>query len=137
MMAKKIGKILIAEDDTLLAKSLKIFLEQNNLNVINILPSGEDLISEAVSSTPSLIISDITLQGEIDGIEAVSRINRIRDIPYIFMTGHSEYLPLIKSYNLKPIKVFIKPVDFNLLFDTIEEYYYGLTKETYSYYYLG
>jgi len=117
----KMSKILLCEDDLIFAMSLKNFLEQRGYELHKITSSGEDLIYASLLYAPSLIIADITLKGELDGIEAMARIEEIKKIPFIYITGHSEYLSLINSYNLSPLRVFIKPIDMNELADTIDE----------------
>lgn len=129
-------KILICEDEILVSKSLKLFLSKNGFRNILVVESGMDLIYSAMNHYPSLIITDITVKGELDGIEAIARIEEIRNIPYIFITGHPEYLSVIKSYNLKPVKIFIKPLSFDELLHTINSLT-QLTPEVPSHYFLG
>jgi len=129
-------RILIGEDDLLIAKSIKIFFEKKGFKVTNIAQSGEELVTKALYDYPSVIVTDITLKGQIDGIEAISRISEIVKIPYIFITGFKEYISIIKSYNLDPIKIFIKPIDFNLLYKSVKDWLVPAANIP-SYYYLG
>jgi DNA-binding NarL/FixJ family response regulator len=128
-------RILLGEDDLITAKSIKVFLEKKGLKIINIAESGEDLIKKALYDYPSMIITDITLKGQLDGIEAISRISEIVKVPYIFVTGFREYISVITSYNLNPLKTFIKPIDFNVLYKVIKEIF--LPSLTLPSYYLG
>ncbi len=113
--------ILLGEDDLITAKTIKVFIEKNESKVIKIVETGEELISAALYEYPSMIITDISLKGQLDGIEAIARISEIMDIPYIFITGFSDYIPLIKSYSLHPFRIFTKPFDLNLLIKAVKE----------------
>lgn len=113
--------ILLGEDDLITAKTIKMFIEKNESRVIKIVESGEELITAALYEYPSMIITDISLKGQLDGIEAMARISEIMDIPYIFITGFSDYISLIKSYSLHPFRIFTKPFDLNLLVKSVKE----------------
>ncbi len=127
--------ILLGEDDLITAKTIKIFIEKNDSKVIKIVESGEELITSALYEYPSMIITDISLKGQLDGIEAMARISEIMEIPYIFITGFSDYISLIKSYSLHPFRIFIKPFDLNLLIKAVREAYKTYTEI--PNYYLG
>ena len=131
------NKILVCSYDTSLAFNIKKFLEAKGFNVFDLISSGDELIEVALKQYPSLIISDITLKGEIDGIEAISRISGITKIPYIFFTKSTENISLIQSYNLNPINVFIKPIDLDALHLFVSENIGILSETLYSDYYLG
>ena len=97
--------------------------------------ANRKLLTAALYNFPSMIITDISLKGQLDGIEAMARISEIMEIPYIFITGFTDYISLIKSYSLHPFRIFKKPFDLNLLIRAVEEAY-----RTYSNipsYYLG
>jgi DNA-binding NtrC family response regulator len=127
--------VLLGEDDFITAKCIKSSIEQKGFKVIHIVESGEELVTSALYECPSLIITDISLKGQLDGIEAMARVSEIREIPYIFITGYSDYISLIKSYHLRPYFTFLKPFDINILNKTIEEMFE--TSENVTSYYLG
>ena len=127
--------ILLGEDDLITAKTIKVFMEKNDSKIIKIVESGEDLITAALYEYPSMIITDISLKGQLDGIEAISRISEIMEIPYIFITGFTDYISLIKSYNLHPFRIFTKPFDLNLLIKAVKEAFRTYTEI--PNYYLG
>lgn len=127
--------VLLGEDDLITAKCIKSSIEKKDFKVIHIVETGEDLIRSALYECPSLIITDISLRGQLDGIEAMARISEIREIPYIFITGYADFISLIKSYNLHPYNTFLKPFDINVLNKTIEEMF--KTTENVTSYYLG
>ena len=131
------NKILVCSHDLSSALKIKIFLEEKGYYVFDPISSGDELIEAALKHYPTLIISDITLKGEIDGIEAISRISGITKIPYIFVADGKENISLIKSYYLHPINVFIKPVDLDELHLFVNDNTRNLNYAAHSDYYLG
>ena len=129
-------RLILGEDDLITAKSLNQSFEKNGLKVLKIVQSGEELITAALNEFPSIIIADINLKGEIDGIEAISRISEILKIPYIFITGYQEYLSVIRSYGLNPHSIFSKPVEIDLLCWSIKEIFES-SLNVMGQYYLG
>ncbi len=115
------NQIIICEDDLLLVKSLKTRLETNGYKVIKTLNFAEDLIYWVMNSEPSLILTDISLSGDLDGIEAIARVIEKKVVPYIFITGFPDYKTIIKSYNLKPNSIFIKPIELELVVNNVKE----------------
>ena len=115
MMDRK-NKILLCSIDLVLALKLKSYLQEKGMHVLDPVTSGNELIESALNFYPSLIITDITLKGEIDGIETISRISGITKIPYIFITDNTEQISLIQSYYLYPVKVLNKPINLDELY---------------------
>lgn len=127
--------VLLGEDDLITAKCIRSNIERKGFRVIHIVESGEELIKSALYECPSLIITDISLKGQLDGIEAMARISEIREIPYIFITGYIDNISLIKSYNLRPYHTFLKPVNMAVLNKKVEEMFDAA--ENVTSYYLG
>lgn len=115
-MRKK--NILIIEDDLIHAMVLKSSIECGGYNVLDTISHGDEGIATAISSTPDLIISDILLKGEINGIEMMKQIQQSASIPYIFLTALSD-LNLEKT-GTKPFAVISKPYDIRELMNTID-----------------
>lgn len=136
MMSKK-SKVLICSKDLSLSLKLKLFLEDKGIQVLDLVSSGDELIESALKFYPSLIITDIILKGELDGIESISRISGITKIPYIFITDHADQLSLIQSYFLYPVKVFNKPVDPDELYFFVNDSIGYSKDEHQSSYFLG
>ena len=93
------AKILIVEDERITAEDIRYVLENVGYDVSGICSSGEDAIIKAGEFHPDLILMDITLAGEMDGIEAAEHIKELYDIPIIYLTAYSD------SSTLKRIKV--------------------------------
>jgi DNA-binding response OmpR family regulator len=131
------NKILVCSKDLSLALKIKIFLEVKGFHVLDLITSGNDLITTTLNHYPSLIITDINLVGEIDGIEAISRLSGITKIPYIFIANSEENISLVQSYYLNPIKIFFKPVDLNELYFFVNDSIGIINEIQHSDYFLG
>ena len=93
------ARILIVEDERITAEDIRYVLEGVGYEVQGICSSGEDAIIKAGEFHPDLVLMDITLAGEMDGIEAAEHIKELYDIPIIYLTAYSD------SSTLKRIKI--------------------------------
>jgi len=84
------AKILIVEDEFIIAKALSKEIEAYGYDVCALLFSGEDALEIAEKAKPDLVIMDIRLQGEMNGVEAARQIRNRFAIPVIYITGYSE-----------------------------------------------
>lgn len=108
------GKILIVEDEILSAKDLKYKLEDLDYQVIDIVDNGDDAIYEAVEYRPDLVLMDINIKGDIDGISASKKILAL-DLPVIFLTANIND-ELFSRANINPSYGFInKPYNIKSL----------------------
>jgi PAS domain S-box-containing protein len=107
-MVKK--KILLVEDEGIEALDIKRSLNSFGYEVPYVASSGEEAVEKALEIMPDLILMDIFLKGEIDGIEAASKIKDL-NIPVIYLTAHPEELTIERAkltelygYMIKPYK---------------------------------
>ena len=103
--------ILIVEDELLIAKNTAKKLNKFGYNVSKIVSTGQKAIDFISQQQPALILMDIAIKGEIDGIETASRIKGIADIPVIFLTAYANDETLERAsktgcygYLIKPFK---------------------------------
>lgn len=106
-------KILLVEDEVLIAMQMKMELTRKGYDVYHSVSKGEEAIEIARENKPDLILMDIRLAGEIDGIEAGQQILARHDIPIIFMTGYPDEAVKQRAMQLHPIGYFLKPVLIN------------------------
>jgi len=107
-MAK--ARILIVEDEAIVAADIKGTLKGLGYDVSAIAFSGEEALRKTEELHPDVVLMDIVLRGQMDGIEAAQKIYERFGIPSIFMTGYSE--EIIKQLNAgNPFLSVIKPVD--------------------------
>ena len=84
------GKILIVEDQIVVATNLKILLRHNNYEVIGVATNSEDALKMIEKEVPDLVVMDVVLDGDIDGIETTKILKKRWNIPVIFLTSHKE-----------------------------------------------
>jgi CheY-like chemotaxis protein len=83
-------RVLIVEDELLVAWHLESLVRELNLEVCALVPDGDGAIEHAIDLDVDLVLMDIRLAGRMDGIEAAQRIRQSRDTPIIFITAHGD-----------------------------------------------
>ena len=104
-------KILIVEDEVMLSAWLKMQLEDEGYLVCGSFTTGEETIEFVQNTKPDLILMDINLVGEIDGIEAAEVITKNLKIPIIFMTGYADPEIYERAQKTKPVAYLTKPIE--------------------------
>ena len=87
---EKLIRILIVEDDMIIAANLSLQLTKLGYEVIGIVSRGEDAISNANQNKPDIILMDVNLKGTIDGIDAAIAIHLQNEIPIIYLTANND-----------------------------------------------
>lgn len=113
------ARIMIVEDERIVALDLKTALEYLGYNVVKIVSKGKDAILYAEQLTPDLILMDINLQDEIDGTEAAQKIRESLKIPVIFLTAYAEEKTLKRAELSFPYGYLLKPFELRELEATI------------------
>ncbi|HEQ72049.1 MAG TPA: response regulator, partial [Spirochaetia bacterium] len=80
-------RVLVVEDEGLVALELKEALSKMGYGVSNVVSSGNEALDSVVADCPDLILMDIRLDGPLDGIETARRIKEICNIPVIYLTA--------------------------------------------------
>lgn len=108
---RNLKSILICEDEALLAKDMEHSVRGMGYEVVGPVGTGEAAIQLCRENRPDLVLMDIKLKGEMDGIEAAGEIRKSADIPVIYITAYSmaELMDRIKS--TKPYGYLTKPVN--------------------------
>lgn len=124
-------KILIVEDEAITAMDVKNRLENFGFEVVGIASRGTEAISKAQRFIPNLILMDIALKGDMDGIEAASEIKTLFDIPIIYMSAFSDENTFKRAKFSNPYGFVNKPISSEVLVISIEAalYKYGLDKK--------
>ena len=102
-------RILIVEDEVVVASEIKLRLEAMGYGVIGIVNNGRDAIQKAEEHDPDIILMDITLKGKMTGLEATREINKNSDIPVIFITAHTDTPTLDSARETTTHGIFTKP----------------------------
>jgi CheY-like chemotaxis protein len=113
-------KILIVEDEKIVALGIKRMLKNMGYIVPSIASSGEEAIRKAQVTFPDLVLMDIMLKGDIDGITAAKQIIDELDIPVIYLTAYSDENILQRAQETRSSGYITKPFEETDLQNTIE-----------------
>ena len=102
-------KILIVEDETIIALEIQEYLESMHYCVTAITSSGSGALKSVTENCPDLILMDICLKSEPDGIEVAKKIQSARHIPIIFLTAYSDDGLLERAKTVRPYGYILKP----------------------------
>jgi DNA-binding NarL/FixJ family response regulator len=120
-MEEKKKKILIVEDQRIVALDLKRTLYNCGYSITGICSTGEDAIDLIPRKKPDLILMDILLKGKMNGIETAECINEKYDIPIIYITALTDVDTYIKAVKTEPRKYLMKPFETDSLQKAIAE----------------
>ena len=119
--AKETGaKILVVEDDKNVAAVLEARLESFGYDVCGIAATGLKAIEMALNLTPDIVLMDILLEGDMNGIEAADKIRERSDVPIIFLTCLNDPDVLSRAIDTNPHGYLVKPYDNAALKSSIE-----------------
>lgn len=102
-------RILVVEDELIVAENIAKNLGKMGYVVVGIVDSGEEAIKQAAIQCPDIVLMDIMLQGEIDGIIAAGRINKDLQCPIIYMTAYADDTTLERAKETNPYGYLVKP----------------------------
>ena len=114
------SKVLIVEDEVIVAMSIERTLSSFGYDVVGLSTSPEDAIRIAGELKPDLVLMDINLDGEIDGIDAAEKIAQTSDIPVISLTSYTNEETMRRAIGTNPYGYLTKPVRPKELHTTIE-----------------
>ena len=83
-------RIMVVEDEIVISMDIDNRLKNLGYEIVCTAHSGEDAIATAREINPDLILMDIKLEGEMDGIEAAAQIRKTQDVPVVFLTAFAE-----------------------------------------------
>lgn len=114
------ARILLAEDEGIVGLNIQTRLEELGYNVVANVSSGEEAIAAALETNPDLVLMDIKLAGEVDGIEAAEQIRRHLHIPFVYLTAYADNETLNRAKLTEPYGYILKPFEARDLFTAIE-----------------
>ena len=125
-------RILIVEDDMIIAANISLQLSKLGYEVTGIESRGEDAVNHAIENRPDIILMDIQLKGNINGIEAAKQIQEKLDIPLIYLTANSDESSFQKAKETRPYAFITKPFNKLNLERTIELVIEKVSSETHE-----
>ncbi len=114
------AKILIVEDEAIIAMEMESSLQSLGYEVTSIVDTGEKAIQKAEIDKPDLILMDIRIKGEMDGIDAAEEIRNEFGIPIIFSTAYLDEERIERAKITMPFGYILKPIQERDLKVTIE-----------------
>ena len=121
MMMRCPAHILIVEDERLVARDLERRLTRIGYMVVAIAAAGPDAIHQALEHQPDLILMDIRLQGEMDGITAAAFIRNHLDIPIVYLSAYVDEKTLERAQDTAPAAFLRKPFNEYDLRQTLQQ----------------
>lgn len=113
-------KIMVVDDEVIITAQLERRLTLMGYDVVGRANSGEKSIDMAMRLRPDLILMDIVMPGEVDGIDAAGKIRKEMDIPIIFLTAYADDLYVSRAKEVEPYGYIVKPFQENEVRATIE-----------------
>lgn len=112
-------KIILVEDDFIIGMLLEKQILRMGYEVAAKVDSGEEAIERVREENPELVLMDIKLVGDIDGIEAMETIREFSSVPVIYLTGNADSNTRARAEKTGPEGYLIKPVDMKILREKI------------------
>jgi DNA-binding LytR/AlgR family response regulator len=114
------AKILIVEDEIIIAADISMMLGNLGYDVTGIIPRGEDALKSIEGTRPDLILMDVSLKGSMDGVETALLIQEKYQIPLIFLTANADDNTFARAKAAQPYAFISKPFRQSDLNRTIE-----------------
>jgi PAS domain S-box-containing protein len=111
---------MVVEDDRVVARDIQQQLKRMGHQVVGTAARGEDAVSLALNNDPDLVLMDIRLEGEIDGIDAAQQIRERCGSPVVFLTAYTDDETVGRASRAEPFGYLLKPFDESQLRTTIE-----------------
>ena len=101
-------KVLIVEDEPVIAENISLYLDNNDFEVSGIAYDSDDALMQLKENTPDAVIMDINLSSEKDGIDIALYINTKYQLPFLFLTSYSDKNTLDRAKKVKPSGYIVK-----------------------------
>lgn len=121
--------VLVVEDESIVSKDIQHSLKKLGYNVVGAASTGDQAVKLAIETLPDIILMDIMLKGEMNGIEAATQIRTETNIPVIFLTAYADESTLNKAKVTQPYGYIIKPFKEIDIHTSIEMALYKHKKE--------
>jgi CheY-like chemotaxis protein len=119
-------RVLIVEDELFVAWHLETLAREFGLDVVGLVPDGEGAVEQSADAKLDLVLMDINLAGEMDGVEAARRICERNSVPVIFITAFADAATLGRIHKATPdAQVLAKPVSAERLNQAIAKAFAG------------
>ncbi|HMM39688.1 MAG TPA: response regulator [Desulfovibrio sp.] len=115
------ARILLVEDERIIALEMKLFLQRLGYQVAASLATGEQALADAPAIRPDLVLMDIMLAGDLDGIETARRLRAVLPVPVVYCTAYTDPETMRRAQDTRPAGILTKPVNLDDLRRTIDQ----------------
>lgn len=113
-------KILIIEDELIIAERIAAILKDIGYEPVGIAVNQQEAVEMFRNKNPDLVLADINIEGDMDGIELMQGLKQEKDIPCIFVTSYSDFKTVERAKEVSPHAFLVKPIRKKDLFTSIE-----------------
>ena len=117
---EKPSKILIIEDEPLIARNLEMILTARNYNVAELIFTKAEALKAITSSTIDLVLLDLNLEGQFEGLEIAEKLHNLYHLPFIIITSYANKEVLDKAKIYCPLGYIVKPFDADEIYANVE-----------------
>lgn len=117
-------RVLVVEDEGITAKALGQILRELGYEVVGTAASGWEAIEMTIALEPNVVLMDIKLQGDMDGIAAAQRIQTPLNVPVIYLTAYSDDETLKRVVHSRTYGYIVKPFSAGRIQDAITKALY-------------
>ncbi len=114
------AQVLVVEDASIIAKDIQDMLRRLGYAVSAVASSGEEAVQKAAETHPDLVLMDIVLKGDMDGVEAAQQIRDRFHIPVVYLTAYADEDTLQRAKITEPFGLILKPFEERELHAAIE-----------------
>lgn len=114
------ARVLIVEDESIIALDIQTSLQAAGYQVVSIAATAAEALDDTAKLQPDLVLMDIRLDGEMDGVETAEHIRREWQLPVVFLTAHADENTLRRAKQSQPFGYILKPFDDRELITTVE-----------------
>jgi len=109
------GKVLVVEDERIISLEIRLILQKLGYEVVGSLQSGDQVLEKVKTLNPDLILMDIMLEGDTDGIQTIEEVRKVSDVPVIYMTAYSDHNTRERANATNPTNFLVKPIPMKIL----------------------
>lgn len=121
MNEQSVKNVLIVEDDMLLSLVEERLIEKMGHKVIAKVGSAKEAIEKAKELKPDIILMDIILKGDVDGIQAMEEIRKHSNVPVVYLSGNSDRFNYERAKKTGFTDYLVKPITSNDLYKPFEK----------------
>lgn len=114
------ARVLIVEDERLVARSLERQLRRLGHRVVGLVSTGIEAIQQALEHRPDMILMDIRLRGQMDGIEAAASVRKQLNVRIVYMSAYIDEATLARAQATQPDAFLHKPFSSSSFLETLE-----------------